>query len=74
MQLRDTVIRATAIGVVLAVSAYNAGPGKVNGAVPRLRETERHVGKVLNYYYRYRNDPAELASAWRSIDAIDIPN
>ena len=59
---------------VLAVSAYNAGPGKVNGAVPRLRETERHVGKVLNYYYRYRNDPAELASAWRSIDAIDIPN
>jgi len=59
---------------VLAVSAYNAGPGNVNGAVPRRRETERHVGKVLNYYYRYRNDPAELASAWRQIEAIDVPN
>jgi hypothetical protein len=59
---------------VLAVSAYNAGPGNVNGGVPRRRETERHVGKVLNYYYRYRNDPAELASAWRQIEAIDIPN
>lgn len=59
---------------VLAISAYNAGPGNVNGDVPRRRETERHVGKVLNYYYRYRNDPAQLAAAWRTIEAIPIPN
>ncbi|MBT3267213.1 transglycosylase SLT domain-containing protein [Candidatus Poribacteria bacterium] len=59
---------------VLAVSAYNAGPGNVNGSVPRMRETERHVGKVLNYYYGYRNDPAQLAAVWRQIEAIEIPN
>ncbi|MEO2006726.1 MAG: transglycosylase SLT domain-containing protein, partial [Candidatus Poribacteria bacterium] len=59
---------------VLAISAYNAGPGNVNGGVPRRRETERHVGRVLNYYYRYRNDPAQLAAAWRTIEAIPIPN
>ena len=59
---------------VLAVSAYNAGPGNVNGSVPKRRETERHVGKVLNYYYGYRNDPAQLAAVWRQIEAIEIPN
>lgn len=39
----------------LGISAYNAGPGRVRENVPAIRETERHVGKVLNYYYQYKN-------------------
>lgn len=41
----------------LAVAAYNAGPSLVQTEIPPRRETERHVSKVMNYYYRYRNDP-----------------
>lgn len=33
--------------VDLAVAAYNAGPGAVNGAVPRNGETELYVAKVM---------------------------
>lgn len=33
--------------VPLAVAAYNAGPGAVNGAVPRNGETEIYVARVL---------------------------
>ncbi len=33
--------------VRLAVAAYNAGPGAVNGAVPRNGETEFYVAKVM---------------------------
>jgi len=55
---------------VLAIAGYNAGPGLIQGEVPARAETERHVGKVLNYYYQYRNDPAALADAWSRIDAI----
>jgi len=42
---------------VLAIAAYNAGPGNVRKDVPLIDETERHVGKVLNYYYSYKNFP-----------------
>ena len=41
----------------LGISAYNAGPGRVEENVPPIRETERHVGKVLNYYYQYKSNP-----------------
>ena len=41
----------------LGISAYNAGPGRVVENVPPIRETERHVGKVLNHYYQYKNRP-----------------
>ena len=41
----------------LGISAYNAGPGRVGENVPSIRETERHVGKVLNYYYQYKSKP-----------------
>lgn len=37
----------------LAVSAYNAGPGRVTQHVPNIRETEKHVARVMNYYYQY---------------------
>ncbi|MFT3710834.1 MAG: lytic transglycosylase domain-containing protein [Archangium sp.] len=33
--------------VDLAVAAYNAGPGSVNGSVPRNGETEIYVAKVM---------------------------
>jgi soluble lytic murein transglycosylase-like protein len=38
--------------VELAVAAYNAGPGNVNGAVPRTGETEFYVAKVMRAYRR----------------------
>jgi soluble lytic murein transglycosylase-like protein len=43
--------------VTLAVAAYNAGPGNVNGRVPRNGETEYYVDKVLTAYARLRPPP-----------------
>jgi len=48
---------------VLAVAAYNAGPGKVSKSVPLIRETERHANKVLNHYFRYKNSPETQTEA-----------
>ncbi len=53
---------------VLALSAYNAGPGKVVKTVPEIRQTERHVGKVLNYYYEYKNSPLLMQEALSKLD------
>ena len=38
--------------VDLAVAAYNAGPGAVNGSIPRNGETEIYVAKVMRAYQR----------------------
>lgn len=38
--------------IELAVAAYNAGPGNVNGAVPRNGETEFYVAKVMRAFRR----------------------
>lgn len=43
--------------VRLAVAAYNAGPGAVQGKVPRNGETEFYVAKVLAAYARLRPPP-----------------
>jgi soluble lytic murein transglycosylase-like protein len=43
--------------VRLAVAAYNAGPGAVNGQVPRNGETEFYVVKVMTAYARLRPPP-----------------
>jgi soluble lytic murein transglycosylase-like protein len=40
--------------VQLAVAAYNAGPGNVDGRVPHNGETEFYVDKVLTAYARFR--------------------
>lgn len=39
----------------LALAAYNAGIHRVRGGrIPRIRETQSYVRKVLRYYERYR--------------------
>jgi soluble lytic murein transglycosylase-like protein len=43
--------------VRLALAAYNAGPGAVDGQVPRNGETEFYVAKVLAAYARLRPPP-----------------
>jgi len=55
---------------VLALSAYNAGPGRVIKTVPEIRQTERHVGKVLNYYYEYKNSPQLMQEVLKKLDSI----
>jgi len=55
---------------VLALCAYSAGPGRVDKDVPTIRETERHVGRVLNRYYEYQNSPAEMQKALEQLNAV----
>ena len=42
--------------VVLSLAAYNAGPGRVKGAIPNIRETRFYVSKVIGNYQSYRNN------------------
>jgi hypothetical protein len=55
---------------VLAIAAYNAGPGNVQENVPLIRETERHVGKVLNQYYQYKLEPEEVDADAGKLDEL----
>ncbi|MCP3141718.1 lytic transglycosylase domain-containing protein [Pyxidicoccus xibeiensis] len=48
--------------VRLAVAAYNAGPGSVNGRVPRNGETEYYVPKVLTAWAHFRPPPPRPAA------------
>lgn len=52
--------------VRLAVAAYNAGPGAVNGKVPHNGETEFYVAKVLAAYERLRPPPPRPIVAAKS--------
>ena len=42
--------------IVLAVAAYNAGPGRVEacGCIPPIPETKQFVRRVLYYYYQFK--------------------
>jgi soluble lytic murein transglycosylase-like protein len=55
---------------ILAIAAYNAGPGNVNKNVPLIRETERHANKVLNYYFRYKNSPETRTKALQILESV----
>ncbi|WP_306414729.1 lytic transglycosylase domain-containing protein, partial [Corallococcus carmarthensis] len=55
--------------VRLAVAAYNAGPGSVNGRVPHNGETEFYVAKVLAAYEHTRPKAPVLAKR----PAIETP-
>ncbi len=48
--------------VKLALAAYNAGPGAVNGRVPRNGETEFYVERVLETYARTKPPPPRAKS------------
>ena len=41
---------------LLAVAAYNVGPGHVHRNAPVPKMADRHVGKVLQRYYEYKGD------------------
>jgi soluble lytic murein transglycosylase-like protein len=53
--------------VVLAVAAYNAGAGRVDGAggVPAIAETRDYVARVLRYRAEYVQQRAERLAARR---------
>ncbi len=47
---------------VLAVAAYNAGPGRVEacGGVPPIQETQRFVKRVMEYYRMFKQESGDL--------------
>jgi soluble lytic murein transglycosylase-like protein len=70
MKFLSSMINKYNKNYVLALCAYNAGPGRVDKKVPKIRETEKHVGRVLNRYYEYQNSPQEMRQALERLNAI----
>jgi soluble lytic murein transglycosylase-like protein len=59
--------------VRLALAAYNAGPGAVEGQVPRNGETEFYVVKVMNAYASLRPPAARPAPNPVVVRAAALP-
>ena len=55
---------------VLAVAAYNAGPGNIKKNVPLRRTAEQHVGKVTSQYWKYKGSPALTKAHLQRLDEI----
>ena len=55
---------------VLAVAAYNVGPGNVQEDAPVPETAERHVGKVLKHYYEYKADTALRDADLERLEAL----
>ena len=70
MKFLSSMINKYKKNYVLALCAYNAGPGRVDKKVPTIREPEKHVGRVLNRYYEYQNSPQERRNALEKLNAI----
>ena len=51
----------------LALSAYNAGPGRTGERVARITETAFYVADIMAYYHRLKSDPDEMR---RALDAL----
>jgi Transglycosylase SLT domain len=48
--------------LVLALAAYNAGPERVYGAVPRIHETRNYVVRVKRTYEQRKSDPRKATA------------
>jgi soluble lytic murein transglycosylase-like protein len=59
--------------VTLAVAAYNAGPGNVDGRVPRNGETEFYVEKVLAAWERTRPPAPPRPASQRQTRPLATP-
>ena len=55
---------------MLAVAAYNVGPGNVQEDVPVPQIAERHVGKVLKHYYEYKAHTALRDADLRRLETL----
>ena len=55
---------------VLAICAYNSGPGNVKKNIPAIRQTERFAAKVMKQYYDYQSDPTKRESDMAKVERL----
>lgn len=55
---------------VLAICAYNSGPGNVKKDIPPIRQTERFAVKVMKWYYEYQSDSTQRESDMAKLEGL----